>query len=78
MIVYNIEYYAYLPKMLIYIFLHFDFRSDPDLFAAVPDSDPWKQMSDPHPWLYYHQIMIQGLEISLNIILYEIDGKFLK
>ena len=30
MIVYNIEYYAYLPKILIYSFLHFDLRSDPD------------------------------------------------
>ena len=27
---YNIEFYPYLPKILKYFFLHFDFRSDPD------------------------------------------------
>ena len=43
MMVYDIEFYAYLPKIKIYYFLYFDFRSD-------PDSDPWKKMSDPHPW----------------------------
>ena len=30
MIVYNIEFYAYLTKILIYSFIHFDFRSDPE------------------------------------------------
>ena len=28
--VYDIEFYAYLPKMWIHFFLHFDLRSDPD------------------------------------------------
>ena len=27
---YNIEFYPYLPKILKYFFLYFDFRSDPD------------------------------------------------
>ena len=34
--VYKIEFYAYLPKILIYFFLHFDSKSD-------PDPDPWKK-----------------------------------
>ena len=52
MMVYNIEFYAYLLKIEIYFFLQFDFRSgsesDPEYFPAEPD--PWKKMSDPHPW----------------------------
>ena len=40
---YNIEFYAYLPKIYIYFFLHFDFRSDPDFFFFVSDPDPWKK-----------------------------------
>ena len=34
MMVYNTEFYAYLPKILIDFFLHFDFRSDPAYFAS--------------------------------------------
>ena len=33
---YNIEFYPYLPKIWIYFFLHFDFRSDPE---SVPDPE---------------------------------------
>ena len=33
--VYKIDFYAYLPKIKIYIFLQFDLRSDPE-----PDPDP--------------------------------------
>ena len=36
MMVYKIEFYAYLPKIKIYFFLHFDLRSDPD---------PWNLLS---------------------------------
>ena len=51
MMVYDIEFYAYLPKKRIYFFfisikgrirIRIFFQSDPD---------PWKKMSDPHPWL---------------------------
>ena len=38
--VYNIEFYAYLPNIWIYIFLHFDLRSDPDFFKPDPDFFP--------------------------------------
>ena len=38
---------------LVYFFLHFDLRTDPepdqDFFPAEPDPDP-REMSDPHPW----------------------------
>ena len=44
MMVYNIEFYAYLPKTLIYFFLYFDFRSDPD--------------TDHHPCLFIKLIYI--------------------
>jgi len=43
---YNIEFYPYLPKILKYFFLYFDFRSDPE-----PDPDP-----DPHPWVKVRRI----------------------
>ena len=54
---YNIEFYPYLPKIYIYFFLHFDFRSDPDLdpeyfsSRAGSGSGSVEKMSDPHPWL---------------------------
>jgi len=38
MIVYNIEFYACLPKIGIYFFLHFDLRSDPDPHFFESDS----------------------------------------
>ena len=48
MMVYNIEYYAYLPN----IYIYFDLRSvpDTDFFLAEPDPDPdpWKKMLDSH------------------------------
>ena len=60
----NIEFYAYLPKIWIYFFLHFDLRSNPDpdphffsnlirirIFSQL-DPDPCKKMSDPHPWKF--------------------------
>ena len=52
MLVYKIEFYAYLLKIYKYIFFHFDLRSYPDFFPAEPDPDPdsWKKMLDPHPW----------------------------
>ena len=36
MMAYNIEFYTYLPKIKIYVFLHFDLRSDtdPHFFSA--------------------------------------------
>ena len=57
---YNIEFYAYLPKIWIYIFLPFDLRSDPD---------PWKKMLDPHP------CFIIKCEYSMNIHTYNIIYK---
>ena len=42
MMVYKIEFYAYLPKILIYFFLHLDLRN---FFPAEPDPDSWKKMS---------------------------------
>ena len=49
--VYKIDFYAYLPKILIYFYLHFNLRSEPDLdfFTAESDPDPFEKMSGPHP-----------------------------
>ena len=55
MMVYNIEFYAYLPKLGI-CFSSFRFKvgsgveSGSGFFPAEPDPDPLKKMSDPHPW----------------------------
>ena len=46
MMVYKIEFYAYLPKISIYFFLYFELRSDPDpdfLSSAKTDPDPGKK-----------------------------------
>ena len=55
MMVYNIEFYAYLPKIWIYFFsisISGRIRSRiRNIFPAEPDPDPWKKMSDPHPWI---------------------------
>ena len=53
---YNIEFYPYLPKIEIYFFLHFGFRSD---LEPEPDPDPWKKIPDPHHW-YYHIVIFRG------------------
>ena len=56
MMVYNIEFYAYLPKRLkykyIFLFISISGRIQ-NIFPAEPDLDPYplKKMSDPHPWL---------------------------
>ena len=55
---YNIEFYAYLPKVWIYFFLHIALRSDPELDPA-PDFFSQltrirfreKKMLDPYPWI---------------------------
>ena len=39
MMVYNIEFYPYLPKISIYFLLHFDFRSDPAQLGKYSGSD---------------------------------------
>ena len=53
MMVYNIEFYAYLPKIWIYFFfISISGRiwsRIRNIFPAEPDLDPWKKMSDPHP-----------------------------
>jgi len=45
---YNIEFYPYLPKILKYFFLYFDFRSDPE---PDPDPDP-EPNPDPEPEIF--------------------------
>ena len=51
MMAYKIEFYAYLPKILIYFFLHSDLRSDPHPhFFSSWIRSRGKKMSDPHPW----------------------------
>ena len=42
MMVYNIEFNAYLPKINISFFLI--------SISAELDPNSWKKMSDPHPW----------------------------
>ena len=55
MMVSKIEFYAYLPKILIYFF-SFQFKvgsrvgPGPEIFPAKPDPDPWQKMLDSHPW----------------------------
>ena len=74
MMVYIIEFYAYLPKISIHFFLHFDFRSDPDpefFFSAESDPDPWKKMSDPHPWI----IGLEKVHIICNKCVYFINSQ---
>ena len=45
--VYEIEYYAYLPKIFFSAGSGSAFFPQPD-----QDPDPWKQTSDPHPWTF--------------------------
>ena len=59
MIVYKIKFYVNNTSHLTHkcFFVHFEFRSDPELdpdpifFAAEPDPDLRKNVSDPNPWL---------------------------
>ena len=49
--VYNIEFYAYLPKKkYIFFFISISGRIR-NIFPAEPDPDPWEKKSDPHPWV---------------------------
>ena len=88
MMVYDIEFYAYLPKIQIYFFLHFDFRSDLEsirnILPAEPDPDPWKKMSDPQssslgqtaPFLVgqgCHTLYIDKHELTVQTV-YDLSG----
>ena len=56
MMVYNIEFYAYLPKIFIYFFFFISISGRiriRNIFPAEPAPDPWLKMSDPHPWFLW-------------------------